>query len=132
MHLIQVIGFRKKNKKNFFFHLDSAKNYSNLDDMFLEAENFKYDVYFNQKLVENLLSNSQTPRLSFIAYKTQKLFKSQNVSKLNELNNCINQNFLTINVLSASIFQNITPTNDLINILFGEQEVSCYLFLNTV
>lgn len=111
------------------FFIDTIKNYSNIDDAFFESENFKYDVYFNNESLNDLISDNKEPRLSFIAYNSQKLFKSRQVSELNDLENCIKQTFLTANILSASSLHPLPKRNNLINIVFPQQEVINYFFI---
>ncbi|RNA17968.1 G-coupled receptor -like protein [Brachionus plicatilis] len=105
------------------FNINGTNNYSNFDDAYFESNNLKYDVYFNKDLIEDLLSKNTTPRLSFIAYNSQKFFKSSKVSELYQLEDCIKQTFLTFNVLSASSLQYLPPTNDLVNIIFPKQQI---------
>ncbi|RNA17969.1 adhesion G- coupled receptor G7 [Brachionus plicatilis] len=93
------------------------------DELFLDSKSLNYDVYFNKNSIEDLILNNTTPRLSFIAYNSQKLFKSSKVSELYQLEDCIKQTFLTINVLSASSLYNLPPKEGLVNIIFPKQQI---------
>lgn len=93
------------------------------DEIFLLSSNLSFDVYFNKDPILDLISDNKQPRLSFIAYNSPKLFKSSNLYNLNEEKNCKNKRFLSLNVLSASSIHNLSPKNDLVNLIFSKQKV---------
>lgn len=100
------------------------ENSTEIDDqIFLNSESFNFDVYFNKDPIINLIYDNISPRLSFIAYNTQKLFKNPRISELSMIENCEEKIFLTINVLSASLSNDLPSMTDLINIIFAKQQV---------